>query len=112
MLLDLPLGLGEKSEIPALAQSPGGITESQRTRVPQGVEQAQPAAELAYALSTPGEMIGLLARCLCERVLDVVVQRRQCLALVQRLGADLAAGIDPHQRGRVAAQTGAAIALG
>jgi len=39
MLLDLPLGLGEKSEIPALAQPARRVTESQRTRVPQGVSR-------------------------------------------------------------------------
>ena len=61
VLLHLPLGLGEKSEIPALAQTARRVTESERTRVPQGVEQAEPAAELAYALGTPGEMISLLA---------------------------------------------------
>src|SRR4029077_13631210 len=83
MLLDLPLGLGEKSEIPALAQSPGGITESQRTRIPQGIEQALASAELAYAVSAPSEMIGLFARRLCERVLDIEVRRRQRLTLVK-----------------------------
>src|SRR5258706_4796998 len=61
VLLDLALGLGEKSEIPALSQPPRGIAESERTRVPQGVEQTQSAAELAHALGTPREMIGLLA---------------------------------------------------
>src|SRR5882757_3440278 len=84
VLLDLALGLGEKSEIPALAQPARGKADRERSRVPQGVEQAQPAAELAHALGTPGEMIGLLARRLGKRALDVFVRRPQGLATIER----------------------------
>jgi len=76
VLLDLPFGFGEKSEVPAVAEPPCGIAESERTGVPQGVEQAQPAAQLAHALRAPGEMIGFFARSLCERSLDVFAGRR------------------------------------
>src|SRR5256885_3845524 len=108
----LPLGLSEKSEVPALARSSGGITESQRTRVPQGVEQAQPPAELAHALSAPGEMIGLLARRPCERFLDVIVRRRERLSLVKGLGTHFPAMVHPHQGRSIAAYFVAKIFLG
>ena len=46
VLLDLSLGLGEESEVPTLAQPPRGITEAERTRVPERVGQTQATAEL------------------------------------------------------------------
>src|SRR5258706_12586646 len=74
VLLDLALGLGEKSEIPALSQPPRGIAESERTRVPQGVEHAQSAAELAHALGAPAGMTGLFARRPAKTALDSSVR--------------------------------------
>src|SRR2546425_8866918 len=59
-----------------------------------------------------GEMIGLLARRLRESALEVFVRRRKRLALVERLGAHLAAVVDPHQGRRVAAQFVVEVFLG
>ena len=67
MLLDLALGLGEEREIPAVAQRAGRGADRERARVPQRIEQARPAAELADALGAPGEMVLLLARRLLQR---------------------------------------------
>src|SRR5262245_56466253 len=68
VLLDLPLGFGEEGEIPAVPQRAGGGADGERSRVPERIEQARPAAELADALGAPREMVLLLARGLLERL--------------------------------------------
>ena len=53
MLLDLALRLRQKREIPAVSSAPGHGADGESARVPQRVEQARPAAELADALGAP-----------------------------------------------------------
>ena len=54
-------------------------------------------------------MVGLLARGLVERAAQAV--RSERLPLIQRLGADFAAVVDSHERGRMAALGFAQIGL-
>ena len=68
VLLDLALGLGEEREVPAVAQRAGERAHRERAGVPQRVEQARPAAELADALGAPREVVFLLARRLFQRL--------------------------------------------
>src|SRR5258708_28624590 len=89
VLFDLALGFGEEGEIPAIAQDPGGHPQSKRPHIPQRIKQARAPAELADALRAPGEVIALLSGGALERLARPVPPRRQCLALVQRLRADL-----------------------
>src|SRR5713226_338012 len=96
MLLDLALGLGEEREIPLVAEGAGQGSDGERSGIPERVQQARPAAELADALGAPGEMVFLLARRLLERSPRRRVPRREALALVEGLRAHLADVINAH----------------
>src|SRR5436190_16193557 len=89
MLLDLSLGLGEERQVPAVAERASERADGERARVPQRIQQARSAAELADTLRAPGEMVFFFARGLLERRARVRIARRQRLALVERLRADL-----------------------
>ena len=112
VLLDLTLGLGEESEIPAVAERAGESADRERPRVPERIQDARPAAELADALRAPGEMVLLLARRLLERGASLRIAGGQRLALVERLRADLADMVDAHQRSGVVALIGAQLGVG
>ena len=94
----LAFGLGKESEIPAIAQRAGGRAHGEGSRVPERIEQARPAAELLDALGAPGEVVLLFQRRLLQRQPVAGLARGQRLALVERLGADLADVVDAHQR--------------
>src|SRR6267378_349362 len=55
MLFDLTLGFGEKRQIPLVAQGPCGQSDRERSGIPQRIEQAGPAAELANPVRAPSE---------------------------------------------------------
>ncbi len=103
MALDLALGLDQEAQAGLVAGTTGDQTDREGARVPQGVEQTGARAELAQALGGPGEMVGLLAGGLLELQAQRRIGRRQRLRAVQRLRADLADVIDPHQCAGVAA---------
>src|SRR5262249_17788492 len=103
MLLDLALGFSEEREVPAISERACGDTQRQRTRVPDGIQQAEATSQLVYAIGAPGEVVFLLARCLLERSTGSGVTASERLALIQRLRAHLANVIYPHQRGCVLA---------
>jgi hypothetical protein len=75
---DLSLGLGEKSQAPGVAQLAGGNSDTQRTKVPERVQQARTFAEFNQAALGPGQMFGFL-----------VCRFRQCLpkGLIAQLSA-------------------------
>ena len=75
VLLDLALGLGEEGEVPAVAERAGDSADRERAGVPERIEQARPAAELADALGAPREMVLLLARRLLERCARAAASR-------------------------------------
>ena len=75
VLLDLALGLGEEGEVPAVAQRAGGRADGERAGVPERIEQARPAAELADALGAPGEVVLLLARRALQRLRALAASR-------------------------------------
>src|SRR5690554_5174429 len=60
-------------------------------------------AELFGAAGTPDQVVVLLRSRLFHGAADIVGAGRQCLALIERLGADLAAVVDPHQPRRLPA---------
>src|SRR6266581_5885789 len=96
MLLDLFLRLGEESQTPGVSEPARDIPDGKRTRIPQRIERARAAPELADALRAPSEVIGFLARGGGERRLDVPARGRQRLPLVERLRADFAAVVHSH----------------
>ena len=98
VLLDLPFGFGEESEIPAVAEQAGGGADGERARIPQRVEQAEPSIQLADALGAPGQVVLFLARCAIERLPRGRIARRERLPLIERLRANFADVVDAHQR--------------
>ena len=102
MRLDLAFGLGQKAQIPARAESACRIAQCERSGVPEWIEQAQAPAQFGYALLSPGEVLGFLACGLRQGARHRSIVARQRLPLIQRLRADLAAVVHPHQRSRMA----------
>ena len=98
MALDLALGFSQKTQIPFVAEQAGGRAQGKRARVPYWVKRAQAPAEFVDALCGPCQMIRLLGRGLFECRTRFGIARSQRLALIKRLGADLAAVVDTHQR--------------
>src|SRR5262249_35793084 len=68
MLLHLALGLGEEREIPTVPEQAGAGAYRERSRIPEGIQQARAATELGDALRAPGEMVFLFARRALERL--------------------------------------------
>src|SRR6266702_2238627 len=67
--------------------------------VPERIERARPPAQLGDSLRAPGEVIAFFPRRLLEFQLQRRIARGERLALVERLRADFAAVIDPHEGG-------------
>src|ERR1019366_6445452 len=99
MLLDLPFGLDDESEVGAVAADTGGKPDREWPGVPEGVRVAGPRAKLGETLLRPRQMVFLLACCQREAAPDLRIARDQRLRAVERLGADFACVIDPHQAG-------------
>ena len=97
VLLDLALGFREERKIPAVAEQAGGGADGERARIPQGIQQARPATELADTLGAPREMVLFLARGLRERLARLRAPGDQRLSLVKRLGTDLAYMVYAHE---------------
>lgn len=97
MRLDLPLSLCEKPQVPAIAEFPGNNTDRQGAEVPYRVEQTLAAAQLIDALLGPREMLGFFVGRVAQRFRDRWIALGQRLPLVERLGADLADMVHPHQ---------------
>src|SRR5690606_10019463 len=98
--LDLAFGLDHAAEVPAVAAQAGQHAQGVAPAVPQRVEHAGTAVELAQALGAPGQVVGLLLRRLEQVLAGGLFARHRRLAVVQALGADLAGLVDPDQPGR------------
>jgi hypothetical protein len=98
VLLHLALGFHHEAEAGLVAQAAGDEADAERTQVPERIEHALARAELAQPLGRPGQMVGFLCGGLGELTPQRGVGRGQRLRAVERLGADLADVIDPHQR--------------
>src|SRR5260221_12940951 len=104
MRLDLALGLGDKAEIPAVAERTRRSPQRKRAGIPEGIEQTRAPTELVDALRAPAQVVLLFERRLCQCAAALRISCGQTLALVKRLGTDLAHVIDAHQRGRLGAR--------
>src|SRR5258706_8430940 len=97
MLFDLTLGFREERQVPAVPKRSRRDPQSQRTRVPHRIEEAQMPSELAHPVCAPSQVILLLACSLLKRGTDARVPGREGLPLVERLGADFAHMINAHE---------------
>jgi hypothetical protein len=106
MLLDLSLGLDDKSQVRAVAADAGGKPDGERARIPERVRIAGPRAELRQTLLRPRQVVFLLARGRCKAPPDLGIARDERLRAVERLGTDFAGVIDAHQAGGMASLLG------
>src|SRR5687767_5062983 len=84
VLLDLALGLREERDAPAIARQTGECADRECPRIPEGIQHALPAAEIAYALGAPREVVLLLFGRLLHGCAHSRAPGRDGLALVQR----------------------------
>ena len=111
MLAHLVFGGGDEAQADPVADQPGGGTDAEGQAVEDRIEDAGTAAQLADALLAPGQVVDLLpAASPSPRGPGQLGGQR--LALVQRLGADLAGVVDAHQAGDMAGVFLAQFAIG
>ena len=106
MLDHLALGFRDEAEAGAVARESGQRADRERAGVPQRIEQAGPAAQFVDARRRT-RPDGRSPRGPLPSVQPGLHRAagHGSLALVQRLGGDLAGMIDPHQRGGVLARS-------
>ena len=100
VLLDLPLGFRHEAEAGTVADARGSQADRERASIPERVEEAGPATQIANALLRPREVVGFLTRGLLEHRPQCGAARGERLGVVQRLRTDLPHVIHAHQRGR------------
>src|SRR5690606_5324423 len=101
--LDRALGIDHETQVPAVAAQPGGGADRVATGVPQRVEHAGSAVELAQAVGAPGQVVGFFLGGVQQVLAGFLAARHRGLAEVERLGADLANVVDARQAGGMAA---------
>jgi hypothetical protein len=98
VLLDLALGLDDEAQAGAVAQPPGQQADAEGAGVPQRVEQAGRSPSSSRRCCVQARW-SVSSRAACSSAGAAPGRARgQRLRLVQRLGADLADVVDPHQR--------------
>ncbi len=95
----LILGGGDEAQADPVADQTGDRADSERQTVKQRVEHAGLAAELADTLLAPGQVIDFLVGGMFHGRAHLRQLGGQCLALIKRLGANLASVVDAHQTG-------------
>ena len=95
----LALRLGQKTKVPAISQRARDCAKAKRPAIPERIEQALAPTQFVDAALAPGQVVGLLARRLFQRRLNLRIARGQGLTLIKRLGADFADMVDAHQPG-------------
>ncbi len=97
MRLDLAFGFGQKSQIPFVTQGTSQQAEAEGPQVKQRVEQAFAPPELDNPLLCPGQMLSFFVGGTTQGFANARVATGQGLPLIESLGADFAAMIDPHE---------------
>ncbi|KAG1451861.1 hypothetical protein G6F57_016065 [Rhizopus arrhizus] len=103
MGLHLALGFDHEAQVPAVAAQPGQGADGVAAGVPQRVEQARAAVQLAQPGGAPGQVVGLFLGGFQQVFTRGQVAGHRRLAEIQALRADLADVVAPHQARRVAA---------
>src|SRR6185437_11517866 len=98
MALDLPLRLDHEPEAGPVTGERRDRTNKEGAGVPQRVEQAGTGMQVLQAALAPGEVIGLLAGRIEQHPARSFRAGGDRLAMVERLGGDLAGMVDAHQR--------------
>ena len=101
VLLDLPFRFGQKRKVPAIAAYTRSRPHGEGAGIPERVQQARPALQFPDALRAPRQVILLLARRLLQLPARLRIARGKCLPLIQRLRANLAHMVHPHQPRRM-----------
>ena len=96
--LHLGFGLHHKAQADPVTESPGQQPQAKCPRVPHRVEQRGPRAQFVQALCRPGQVVGFLSAGVHEMGAQCSVFGCKSLRRVERLGADFAYVVDPHQR--------------
>src|SRR5207253_2099932 len=96
----------------AVAADTGNQPDRERPGVPEKIRVARPRTELYQTLLRPRQMVFLLTRGHCETAADLGIARNKRLRAVERLGADFAGVIDPHQAGGMTSLLGRERTLG
>ena len=100
MGFNLMFGFRHKPEAQAVAQPAGNQAEPKGTGVPQRIEQGGPRAQLVHPVLGPGQVVAFFLAGLQEFLAQNRVARSQRLRGIQRLRANFAHVVDPHQRAR------------
>ena len=98
----LAFGFSDESEVPSISGEPGEAADGERAGVPQWVEQTFVRAQFFDALFAPGKMIVFFRRRTPHAFTNARVAGGQCLAAIQRLGANLADMVNSHVTTRTA----------
>ena len=82
MRFHLPLRLGDEPQVGPPSERAGKGAYCKGTGIPQGIQEARPAAQFAQTELAPGEMIGLFGGCLAHGGRNTRIAGGQCLTLV------------------------------
>ena len=100
MGLNLTLGFHQESHAPAIPEQTGYSSKRERTRIKERRKPTCASAQFTQALSTPGQVISLLARRLLQQLACFCRTRDHRLALIEGLRANLSSMVHAHQRDR------------
>jgi hypothetical protein len=103
MSFHLVFGFHDKAQAGSVTRQCGNRTDQVTAGIPDRVEQAGAAVQLLQALGAPCQVVGFLRSGMQQVLANFGVAREGGLAVVKRLGADLARMIDAHQAGGMAA---------
>src|SRR5207245_6048182 len=85
MALDLVFGFGEESHAPRIPCEPRQHAQSERSGVPQRIEEARTRVELAQPVAAPREVVALFGGGRAQRAAHVRIARDHRLPAVERL---------------------------
>ena len=97
MRFDLAFGLHHKAQADVVAQPARQQPHAKGAGVPQGVQERRPCAQLSEPLTRPGQVVAFLLAGPGKLLAQRRVIGAHGLGRIQRLCADLAHMVDPHQ---------------
>ena len=97
MILDLTFGLDHEAETPFVARQTRQRAQREGAGIPERIEQALAVAEFLQPLFAPGQMVVLLLGRALQTLTGLGQLGGERLALIERLGTDLARVVDAHQ---------------
>lgn len=98
--LNLALGFAHEPKTCVIAEASGKVSNTQRARIPYRIEKRGALAQLLEPFTGPGKMVGLFPGRRSKEALQRRVLRCERVAFVERLRANLAHVVHPHERTR------------